>query len=834
MEFLVANQAVMLEWAESIWQGQDGTVRELWARRGQSKKHGYYDTPELLVGEAVKLNAQGYSTYLTVNGVDRAAFAEAVNKPSVGVLTRTRDEQVLSRKWLYIDCDSIRPGPSEKNEDRPPATDAEHQTAVDCAADMRQYFENIGWPAPLFASSGNGAYLVYRVELPNDDASTNLVEAILEELKETRGTPHVNIDLVVKNAGRLARLIGSVNWKGRDSATDNRPNRLTKLLAPVPEHMEVLSAEQMTAYAGHRLNRSTNRKTRYQAPEGGIGPGNRVSELRKVFWSCLGQGFNEEIARDTVRSMNAGLEHPLEDRQLDKEVLQLTDTQRAKFQDRGEKGGGKKNSLDSQVEKLDAVTGDVHFLHDDQEILYARTQVGERMECLRINSRFERAVRHRYKETHDSMPGKEALAAYLELAKYRAQTGPEEKVHIRIAHVENKIYVDLANAKGEVIEVDSAGWRVLPVSPVNFTRPKSEMALPTPERGGSFNELRPLLNASKTNHWILMVAWLVGVLQPKGTKSILLLQGVMGAAKSSTSKALRKVIDPNVSLIDSPPKDAQNLAIRASKGAVTAFDNLSSVPEWLSDAFCRMVSGVPYTSRELYSDDEEVILRIHISLILNGIPHLGDRGDLADRAISLWLGRMVGAGQKTDEEVDTQFEAIHARVLGALLDACSIGLSNRGLAEFRLTNRPRLADFAEWICTCEPGLPWERGAFMKAYDEITLSTAVDAVENDPFATAVLNLAMLVKKRPAHLRRWTPGDLLKILREHKPDGIEVYHWPQSARALGHWLLRAAPVLHKVQVSIAQKRSNGVRYYHLGYGPEQMMIEDLNVEAEDVAA
>jgi hypothetical protein len=37
-----------------------------------------------------------------------------------------------------------------------------------------------------------------------------------------------------------------------------------------------------------------------------------------------------------------------------------------------------------------------------------------------------------------------------------------------------------------------------------------------------------------------------------------------------------------------------------------AFDNLSGLPAWLSDALCRLASGGSFAVRQLYTDDDDV------------------------------------------------------------------------------------------------------------------------------------------------------------------------------------------------------------------------------------
>jgi hypothetical protein len=75
--------------------------------------------------------------------------------------------------------------------------------------------------------------------------------------------------------------------------------------------------------------------------------------------------------------------------------------------------------------------------------------------------------------------------------------------------------------------------------------------------------------------------------------------------------------------------------IAANNGYLLAFDNLSGLPIWLSDALCRLASGGGFAVRQLYTDDEEVLFEAARPTFLNGIEEVISRPDLGDRAIFL-------------------------------------------------------------------------------------------------------------------------------------------------------------------------------------------------------
>ncbi len=127
---------------------------------------------------------------------------------------------------------------------------------------------------------------------------------------------------------------------------------------------------------------------------------------------------------------------------------------------------------------------------------------------------------------------------------------------------------------------------------------------------------------------------------------------------------------------------------------MVAFDNLSSIPPWLSDGLCRLATGGGFSTRELYTDTEEVIIDVMRPVILNGIDHLAERPDLADRAVILNLPVIEVTARRDEAELYESNERERPCILGALLTAVSAALSC--LPEVSLPSKPRMADFAIW------------------------------------------------------------------------------------------------------------------------------------------
>jgi hypothetical protein len=243
---------------------------------------------------------------------------------------------------------------------------------------------------------------------------------------------------------------------------------------------------------------------------------------------------------------------------------------------------------------------------------YATLSVGDHRETHPIKSKgFRRWLVRGYFESHDRPPGVQAMQDALGLLEARAQfDGVERDVHVRVAEHDDAIYVDLANERWEAVEITAECWRVVSDAPVRFRRPRGLLPLPTPARGGSVGELRRFVNVADETSWRLMVAWLVQALRPGYPYPLLILHGEQGSARSTAERLLAALVDPSVAPLRTTPRNEHDLYIAAENGHVVAFDNISDLKPWLSDALCRLSTGGGFGTRTLYENREQELFAL--------------------------------------------------------------------------------------------------------------------------------------------------------------------------------------------------------------------------------
>jgi hypothetical protein len=413
------------------------------------------------------------------------------------------------------------------------------------------------------------------------------------------------------------------------------------------------------------------------------------------------------------------------------------------------------------------------------------------------SQRFRNWVRRCYYNATGTAAGAAVIGPALDLLEARAQfDAPERAVNMRVAEHAGRLYLDLADEHWRAVAIDRDGWRVVGCSPVRFRRSPGMLPLPLPERGGSIEALRPFLNLSDENDFVLVVAWLLATLRPTGPYPLLAISGEQGSAKTVLSKLLRALVDPNMAPVRALPREERELMIAANNGHVLAFDNLSGLPPWLSDSLCRLASGGSFALRRLYTDDEEVLFKAARPIVFNGIEDIIGRADLADRAIFLMLAPIGEAQRRSETELWREFERARPAILSALLDAVVHGL--RSLESVQPDRLPRMADFALWATACEQAL-WPAGTFSRAYAANRKAAIESIIEADPITACVREL---MTERTS----WTgtAADLLRVSIERTSQTGDNTGWPKNPRALAGHLRRAQTFLRALGINITFSR------------------------------
>ncbi len=195
---------------------------------GKSKTvySGYFTDPDTMLSEIKKYDGLG-GIYATINEINEAcAGREQANRITKTPKATTNDKEIDNRRIILLDFDPERP--SDTN-----STNEEMKLAEQKMRDVYRYLREQGFNAPVVAASGNGYHLYYRINIPNTDENTKLIESFLKALDMMFGdSDTVKVDTSVYNASRIAKIIGTPSNKG--SNTKTRPQRMSRFLH-IPE-----------------------------------------------------------------------------------------------------------------------------------------------------------------------------------------------------------------------------------------------------------------------------------------------------------------------------------------------------------------------------------------------------------------------------------------------------------------------------------------------------------------------------------------------------------------------------------------------------------------------
>lgn len=450
----------------------------------------------------------------------------------------------------------------------------------------------------------------------------------------------------------------------------------------------------------------------------------------------------------------------------------------------------------------------VELVHDSKGHGYATITADGHKGTWPINSKgFTSYLRARFLAAYGKVAAGQAVRDAVEtLEAEAARKGPEHRVSLRIAEHAGGVYLDLCNEKWEAVEITADGWRVVSNPPVKFVRMRGMLCLPTPTRGGVVEELRPFVNVASQRDFRLVVAFLLGALQPDRPKLGLAVSGEQGSGKSALLKVLRQLLDPNEAEKRPLPKDVRSLMIAGVNSALLSFDNISRLSPDIADALCSIMTGAGHAERALYTDADEMLFKVTRAVMFNGIPDLTERADLADRMIALMLSEIPANKRQDEGEFWTAFDVARPRILGALFDAVAGAL--REMPTVKVERLPRMADAAKWVTAAETVLGWEKGTFLADFNGIREETSAVVLEASPVPAALATL-LVQSGEPTEGDRlqWhgTAERLHAMLRDIATANGNQRRFPAAPNALGTELRRLAPALQERGIRVSFSRA-----------------------------
>ena len=261
-----------------------------------------------------------------------------------------------------------------------------------------------------------------------------------------------------------------------------------------------------------------------------------------------------------------------------------------------------------------------------------------------------------------------------------------QNIHIRYAHTSEGIIVDIDH-ETDVLEISESGVRQIKEGSGLFIRKQQNLPLSGLVDNPDFELLYKYINV-KEEDLALIAEFLVSCMRSEPPYPILHISGPAGSGKTTITKLIKAIIDPEENPLRSSPKTVEDLKVSAHNTFLLALDNSSSITRDFSNALCVIATGGTNSGRKLYTNNEEVAVDISRPVIINGLSSRVEFEDLAQRCRFIELDAI--SNHRKSATIINEFMADLPRIRMALYNAISESLSDNDFFNFRAITR--LAD----------------------------------------------------------------------------------------------------------------------------------------------
>ncbi len=413
---------------------------------------------------------------------------------------------------------------------------------------------------------------------------------------------------------------------------------------------------------------------------------------------------------------------------------------------------------------------------------------------------------HKFWGEYEKSVSSEVIKTALGIIEAKARfEGKEYLLHNRVAVHGNEFYYDLTDASWRAVVIGPNGWHIDDSPPILFNRYTHQQAQVTPIPGGDLHDFLKFVNISDDGDKLLFMVTIVACFIPGISHTIPVIYGPQGSAKTTLARMTRRLTDPSATEILSFPSNKAELIQQLSHHWAPFYDNVTTMPEWLSDMLCRAVTGEGFSKRQNYSDDDDIIYSFQRCVGLNGINVVPQKADLLDRSILFKLETISPNMRKPEQQIWAAFEEKRPFILDAIFDTLSKAMAIQ--PSVKLAALPRMADFAVWGCAIAEALGYKQVDFLSAFSSNARVRNSEAINSNPVAMAVITF---MDGRTEW--RGTASELLSELNfiadRHRIDRKQKF-WPKAPHILTRRLNEAQPNLRAIgiQVVTGDRASSG---------------------------
>ena len=289
---------------------------------------------------------------------------------------------------------------------------------------------------------------------------------------------------------------------------------------------------------------------------------------------------------------------------------------------------------------VDQITNNVAFYTDryDRYTLYAEYKKAK--QCLEFypvdSEEFESCIRVWYRMFSNcrDVPSEKRIIQYIkDEANYYEELEVVEPYARVAGNLQEGIEYFLADRSRRVVTITNGEWKISTEPQHKFLSTRTFEAQVAPQRSDEnlLELLAPLVNLHGDD-LLLFAIWLTQALSC-GTNYGVMLSAERGSGKSSLTRAISRIVDPSevdTTILQTKLEDFQNYL---ANHYVACFDNVREIPTDYSDTLCAAITGTTVAKRQLFKDRDEVRLKLHNIVVMNGIGIFPKESDLAGKSL---------------------------------------------------------------------------------------------------------------------------------------------------------------------------------------------------------
>ena len=478
---------------------------------------------------------------------------------------------------------------------------------------------------------------------------------------------------------------------------------------------------------------------------------------------------------------------------LEEEKLHKTEPQIKK------KDVREKQEQPTQAEILLGIASDIILFHDQYKEAFCFI---DNTVYLLKSTTVKDMLSYKYYKEIGKAPNSDALTQAINTLKGKANFEcPEISLHNRIALHDNSIWYD--NCDGSAIKITANEWQLTKNIPILFRRYSHQEKQIVPVKGGDPWHVFNFLNVDK-EHQLLVLVYIISCFIPDIPHPIFHPHGAQGSGKTTFCRVCKSLIDPSQLETLIMQRDYAQLIQAIAHHHFVPFDNLSDLPGWASDILSIACTGGGLSKRQLYTDEDDVVLSVRRCIGINAINLLISRADLMDRAILLHLERINPSTRRDETEFWADFKQEKAVILGGIFDVLAAAMAI--YPTIKLKQLPRMADFARWGYAIGESLQTGGGDdFLKAYGDNISRQNEEVIQGN---TLIMSILKEMNEKP--LWEGTIKSTYNRLREITEPDKNDPSFPKTERKLRAHLERARTTLMQqgIYFSIGERTAQGI--------------------------